>query len=165
MRELIGATRRYPIDQPFTLPYAGEPVSRVVGDVLLTRTDRGLLAQAELTATAPETCSRCLQPLETPLVLSIEEEYLPTVDPMTGARLPEPAEQAFFLIDAAHHIDLEEAARQAAVLAETMAPLCRPDCQGLCAQCGANLNDRRCACETGTVDERWAALRAALPAE
>jgi uncharacterized protein len=25
-----------------------------------------------------------------------------------------------------------------------MAPLCRPDCRGLCAQCGADLNQGPC---------------------
>lgn len=94
-----------------------------------------------------------------PLQLRVEEEYLPTIDPVTGARLPEPAEPTPFRIDARHHLDLTEAVRQAAVLEEPMAPLCRSDCPGLCAICGADLNDGPCPCDQAPVDDRWAALR------
>ena len=40
-----------------------------------------------------------------------------------------------------------------------MKPLCRDDCAGLCAMCGANRNDGECACAS-PVDPRWAALAA-----
>ena len=41
-----------------------------------------------------------------------------------------------------------------------MKPLCRPDCQGLCPQCGADLNLGACGCGERQVDPRWAALAA-----
>ena len=41
-----------------------------------------------------------------------------------------------------------------------MKPLCRPDCQGLCAMCGTNLNVERCSCEPRWVDPRLAVLQA-----
>ena len=40
-----------------------------------------------------------------------------------------------------------------------LAPLCNPDCAGLCATCGANHNLTRCECVTSEIDPRWAALR------
>ena len=40
--------------------------------------------------------------------------------------------------------------------------LCREDCKGLCANCGADLNAGACACPPAT-DSRWDALRAARP--
>ena len=36
--------------------------------------------------------------------------------------------------------------------------LCRPDCKGLCAICGADLNEGPCSCEKPT-DPRWDALK------
>ena len=39
-----------------------------------------------------------------------------------------------------------------------MKPLCREDCQGLCPQCGQDLNEGRCGCVRERVDPRWAAL-------
>jgi uncharacterized protein len=44
------------------------------------------------------------------------------------------------------------------VLAFPAAPLCRPDCAGLCQRCGADRNVTDCGHEQGTVDPRWAAL-------
>jgi uncharacterized protein len=32
-------------------------------------------------------------------------------------------------------------------------PHCSPECKGLCAQCGANLNNGACTCETGPRPE------------
>jgi uncharacterized protein len=40
-----------------------------------------------------------------------------------------------------------------------MKPLCRPDCKGLCPQCGLNLNDEACSCAPD-VDPRLASLGA-----
>jgi len=39
-----------------------------------------------------------------------------------------------------------------------MSIFCRPDCQGLCVTCGADLNAQQCDCEDDTTDPRWAAL-------
>jgi uncharacterized protein len=38
-----------------------------------------------------------------------------------------------------HELDLEPAIRDAISLAEPIAPLCRPDCPGLCPTCGLDL--------------------------
>ena len=38
-------------------------------------------------------------------------------------------------------------------------PLCRPDCKGLCPECGANLNEGMCACSRDEGDPRMAVLR------
>jgi len=45
-------------------------------------------------------------------------------------------------------------------LAVPMKPLCRPDCRGLCPQCGVDLNRESCHCVTEALDPRWDALRA-----
>ena len=37
-------------------------------------------------------------------------------------------------------------------------PVCRPDCHGLCPQCGANLNEGPCGCRRDNTDGRWGAL-------
>ncbi len=36
--------------------------------------------------------------------------------------------------------------------------LCRADCAGLCAGCGANLNDEECRCAPPEPDTRWSKL-------
>ena len=43
-------------------------------------------------------------------------------------------------------VDAADEVRQALVLALPMLAYCRPDCKGLCVQCGANKNLKECSC-------------------
>jgi uncharacterized protein len=54
-------------------------------------------------------------------------------------------------------LDLEPTLRDAVVLALPLQPLCQPDCEGLCIECGANLNDNP-GHKHDVIDARWAAL-------
>jgi len=54
-------------------------------------------------------------------------------------------------------IDLTPLLREELILATPLAPLCRPDCQGLCEVCGDDLNQRPHQHEAA-VDERLAKL-------
>ena len=42
-------------------------------------------------------------------------------------------------------VDITEDVRQEIILAYPMAPVCRPECKGLCASCGQNLNTGGCS--------------------
>lgn len=44
------------------------------------------------------------------------------------------------------HIDLGDVLTEQLRLQIPFQPLCKEDCQGICAQCGADLNQGRCAC-------------------
>lgn len=55
-------------------------------------------------------------------------------------------------------LDLTGMARETLLLAMADAPLCRPDCPGLCPQCGADLTTAPCGCQAQRTDERWAIL-------
>jgi uncharacterized protein len=48
--------------------------------------------------------------------------------------------------------------RENILLEAPLAPLCRPDCAGLCPTCGIDLNSATCDCVTAVVDPRWEAL-------
>src|SRR6185312_14060322 len=63
-------------------------------------------------------------------------------------------------------LDLEPVLRDALVLALPLAPLCRQDCPGLCAECGALL--AQAGPEHGherAIDPRWARLRQEMTQE
>ena len=57
-------------------------------------------------------------------------------------------------------LDLEPAIRDALVLEMPSIPLCRDDCEGLCAECGARLSDVDPDHSHAQPDPRWAALSA-----
>ena len=58
-------------------------------------------------------------------------------------------------------IDLDEILYTCFVLDMEAKVLCKPDCKGLCAGCGANLNHEECTCKK-EIDPRWAVLEQLL---
>jgi uncharacterized protein len=56
-------------------------------------------------------------------------------------------------------VDLEPLLRDAVVLSLPFQPLCRDDCPGLCAECGARLADDPGHRHEEQVDPRWASLQ------
>lgn len=63
-----------------------------------------------------------------------------------------------YLVD--DQLEVSAWARDAVALALPDKILCRPDCAGLCAVCGKNLNEEPHAHDEQTADPRWSALEA-----
>ena len=159
LKGLVGTSRRHEIDFLLdTIDGQYTLLSPLHGEVKLTRTDRGILAEASITTTVRLQCSRCLEEMEIPLTVRFREEFLPTVDIATGVPVAVPDEDHAFTIDEHHILDLREPTRQYALLELPMQPLCRRDCAGLCPICGENLNQGQCDCKTEGVDSRLAPL-------
>jgi uncharacterized protein len=161
LREPIGSTRDYQINEAADISGNGKE-SLVQGEARLLRTQRSILSECALSTDVELTCSRCLSKFHYPLKLKFEEEYLPTVDIVSGVPLPLSNEAGTFTIDEHHILDLTEAVRQYTLLAIPMKPLCHEDCAGLCPNCGRNLNQGRCDCPASTLDPRWSELRKLL---
>ena len=164
LTDLPGSERTYPIDGvtiglPDELALA-EPVS---GQVRLTRTNRGIVADARLRTALAGECARCLRPATTPVDLRIEEEYLPSLDLATGAPVSTADEPDALRLTDHHELDLEPSVRDAIVLAEPIAPLDRPDCPGLCIVCGVPLDEGAHDHPDEDLDPRFAALREFRP--
>lgn len=151
LREPMGSTRDYQIDEAADISDDGEDCL-VQGEARLMHTQRSILAECKLDTDVELTCSRCLSLFRYPVTLNFQEEYLQTVDVVSGAPLPPPEEAGAFTIDERHILDLTEAVRQYTLLAIPMKPLCREDCAGLCPICGHNLNEGRCDCPTLSTD-------------
>jgi uncharacterized protein len=84
-------------------------------------------------------CRRCLTDVTYPL--DLECEVLFSADPDVADDL------AVFPVQApVTRVDVRPAVREEIALAVTAFPLCREDCAGLCARCGADLNAGPCSC-------------------
>ncbi len=129
------------------------------GRVRLIRTNRGILAQADLETALRLDCSRCLRDLELPVVIRLSEEFLPALDLATGRPLAVDDEPDVARLTDHHELDLETAVREAIQLAEPIAPVCRPDCPGLCSVCGGRLDTGRHDHPDEDIDPRLEALR------
>jgi uncharacterized protein len=139
-------------------------VAPVRGEVALIREPDGVLASGRFRTRAAMACARCLAPVEQDLAFELTESFRPTVYIPGGPVVSvDPDADPATLIDELHVLDLREVIRQAIELAVPLHPLCRPDCRGLCVQCGRDLNDDACTC-TDEPDPRWDELRALLEA-
>jgi uncharacterized protein len=160
----VGTTRQYDLDDWLPAIRAqAELTEPVRGKVRLTRTNRGILVQADLSTAVRLECSRCLELFVQKLPIRFAEEYIPEVDVETGLPAHIPHESYAFRINEKHELDLAPAVREYGDLELPMQPLCRSDCAGLCPQCGANRNLEPCQCSVSAADERFAVLRALLP--
>jgi DUF177 domain-containing protein len=160
LRAAPGTSREYPVHAE-SLEIADDVslAAPVEGTVRLSRTGRSILAQATVRTAIEEHCSRCLRPVAAPVEVSVFEEALPSIDIDSGQPVDRSAEPDALRLDDHHELDLTEPIREAVSLAEPIAPLCRPDCAGLCEQCGADLNaDPTHAHGDASIDPRLAAL-------
>ncbi len=91
-------------------------------------------------------CSRCLErfstSIDTEFNLNLKEEIK---DTKADNRPVEEEEIDVFPIKGSI-IDMREVLSEQIYLNLPLKPLCKQDCQGLCAVCGANLNYNNCTC-------------------
>jgi uncharacterized protein len=131
----------------------------VAGSVRLARTNRGLLVTGHLEASLRESCARCLREIDVPVEVDIDEEALPTIDLTSGLPVDTSADPEVVRLTDHHELDLEPLIREGISLVEPIAPLCRPDCPGLCTVCGAELATGDHDHGEGPIDPRLEALR------
>lgn len=91
-------------------------------------------------------CRRCLAPVSEEAHVDIDELYqIVLTDPDA---YPIENDQLMLL----------PMVRENILVAVPQWLVCRPDCKGLCPQCGADLNEGPCGCTAAVTDDRWAAL-------
>ncbi len=161
LKSPTGATRHYKIHDDISgLDSAIAPLSTLDGEVTLIRTADGILVTGDLHTTVELSCSRCLELFAMPVRFSVEEEFRPSIDIITGAKMPITQEdEEATRIDAHHLLELTEVIRQNLLLAMPMYPVCRSKCKGLCPSCGQNWNQAPCDCTLEDIDPRLAVLR------
>ena len=119
----------------------------------------GVLVTGTVSATAKGACVRCLDEIDLPVENAFQELFVwPDRAKHHREVDAESDEEEHFIED--DRIDLEPVLRDAVVLALPFQPLCREDCPGLCAECGARLVDDPDHAHEAAVDPRWAALAA-----
>lgn len=124
----------------------------------LGRTNRGIVVKGSVRTALADTCGRCLAPMQVPIEATFDEEVLPAVELQTGLPVDTSTEPEAYRLSDHHELDLEPIAREAVQLAAPIVPVCRPDCAGLCAACGRDLNDDPHDHGDGPVDPRLARL-------
>ncbi len=160
LSEPPGSTRIYPVAGVTIDLGELRQADPIEGEVRLTRTNRGLLVQADFATSLEAECSRCLREVEVPIENSIDEEALPSLDMATGLPVDPSTEPDALRLSDHHELELETPVREAIQLAEPIAPLCEPDCPGLCSVCGERMTGGPHDHGEAEIDPRLEALRA-----
>jgi uncharacterized protein len=125
-------------------------------DLRLESVMDGVLVSGHVTAPVSGQCGRCLADVSDTLHVKIQELF---VYPEAATEHDEEDEVAQLDGD---FLDLAPTLRDAVVLALPLKPLCREDCQGLCATCGEPLDDLPPDHSHDVTDTRWGALAGLL---
>ncbi len=112
-------------------------------DVTLTNGGTGVVAMGSVVADVTATCSRCL--IEFPLTIEADVDGY-YVHPNDIDNIPE--EQEVGEIDHEGYVDVLPVIMSSLVLEAPFAPLHADDCAGICPECGADLNEGQCACDS-----------------
>jgi uncharacterized protein len=133
-------------------------ITAIDADVKATHTNPGALLEGEARARVAQQCVRCLRSITSDVETTFAEQYYATLSVDSATPMPQPPLDAK-TIGPDFNIDLTPLLREEVILATPQAPLCRPDCRGLCPVCGQDLNEAPHGHEAPS-DERWAALKA-----
>ncbi len=131
--------------------------SKVADDALVTArleaVSDGILVNAKAQTVVDHQCARCLQEWSAVTEVEVVELFARRAGEDQPGIAPDLS------------IDLGPLVRDEVSLSLPADPLCRPDCAGLCAICGADLNMAPCAGHDDDPASPFAALRQLFEAE
>lgn len=129
-------------------------------DIRMESVVDGILVTGSVVVDVHGECSLCLDSIDYEMSANIQELFVFEKAPAGG---PEDEVDEQYAVED-DSIDLEPALRDAVILQLPFQPVCRDTCQGLCADCGARLED-----DPGhhheVLDPRWSALQGLLGAD
>lgn len=99
-------------------------------------------------------CDRCLKPVDQTLTLRFDREVFA---PDMIETIPDEVEDQEFMDG--YQFNMEDLLINEIVINWPMKVLCRPDCKGICRQCGKDLNTGTCDCDTFVPDPRMAVIK------
>lgn len=111
-----------------------------------------IVARGTVDGTLSQECRRCLEPVDTEVAEEVTMVFVTDTDEYEGGG-------AYELEPIGDQLDLSDAVREEVVLATSPFVVCKPECRGLCPQCGKDLNEGSCDCTMEEPDPRWAVLR------
>ena len=150
IHEEVGYKHDFPFVLVKVILVGGLELRNLHGNVNVGKTPQGLIVQGNFSAETTVNCVRCLTDFIQELDWEFTELYAFDQRSITesGLLLPEDA-----------HLDMEELLREFAVLEIPINPICKPDCEGLCIDCGQNLNEKDCGHRPDEPDSPFAKLK------
>jgi len=131
----------------------------ILGSIVVSVTEDGVVVEGKLAALTQLACSRCLDDYWQPLKMNFTEIF--TTHPLDEMGNDVLEQQ----LPTDGSIDLTPILRDYATLDIPIRQLCKEDCKGLCPTCGMNLNLEDCGHRQESVDPRLEGLKELLENE
>ncbi|OHV04640.1 YceD family protein [Mycobacterium talmoniae] len=129
-------------------------------DLQVQSVSEGVLVTGTVAAPTVGECARCLTPLTGHVEVELTELF---AYPNSATDATTEEDELGRVIDDA--VDLEQPVIDAVGLELPLSPLCRPDCPGLCPECGVPLATAEPGHHHDQIDPRWAKLAGMLGPE
>ena len=111
---------------------------------LLRHGDNDVYVKADVSTKIEMQCGKCLEMFTSDIAATFEVQFTPNSG--TEKEQTEDIDEGERYYDG-ETFDISEDTRRALVIQIPVWPLCSQMCEGLCQNCGANLNDEICSCE------------------
>jgi uncharacterized protein len=135
------------------------PHETVIATLNIVRQGNSLLIQGDIEVTMHLQCSRCLADLDVILNNPIDNVLVPhsLINQQEASELTE--ENLNHITFEGPELEIDDIVQEHLLLSLPLKPLCRPDCAGLCPQCGADRNVKPCTCKRDKDSHPFAALK------
>ena len=131
---------------------AGAPLEL---DLRIESVSEGALVTGTVSGPTTGECARCLEPVSDEVTIDITELF---AYPGSTTEATTEEDEVGHVVD--DRVDVEQSIVDAVGLVLPFTPLCRPDCAGLCPDCGVPLADAEPDHSHEKIDPRWAKLAA-----
>ena len=114
----------------------------------------------ELSATVKMHCGRCLTAFDQPISADFSLTFTPLAvrEDSEEDEVELEADDLGLIHYRGETLDLLEPLQEQIVMSVPIGPVCRDDCQGLCSECGGDLNNTRCNCVKKPFNNKFGAL-------
>ncbi|MGH7846745.1 MAG: YceD family protein [Candidatus Binatia bacterium] len=127
-------------------------------NIVFYRSGREVLLHGSFRGVIEGHCSRCLEVYSFAVEKKFDLVLLPNPAETDKKRALNQEEMGISFYQGAE-INLAPLIQEQVLLTLPIRPLCTEQCRGLCAGCGANLNEASCLCASPKADERAAPFR------
>lgn len=150
VHEEVGYSHKFPLEYDKAVLGDDLTLENFSGLIVIDRAQQGLVVQGEFSGVTTLECVRCLNSFEHEVHSEWSELYAFTQKSVSESGLLMPEDG---------HIDFAPVLREYALLEFPIKALCRPDCKGLCIECGQDLNVKDCGHDQNADDSPFSVLK------
>lgn len=154
LHQSAGTSREFEFDLTSLQVSDDLNLTSLQGTLRFTRTAEGVYVSGRMTTELNSECVRCLDTYRQELTVELGDLF---------AYPPYRATDPILSVPETGVLNLEPLIREQIMVDLPLQPLCQPDCHGLCAICGQNLNEQECFHPEVDIDPRLSALKSLLP--